>query len=58
MYVYNPVQVSMSALNASWDANMLIPTGRTINSVDTMGTVGANLSGQFAAWLLGVAMGV
>jgi hypothetical protein len=57
MYVYNPVQVSMSALNASWDANMLIPTGRTINSVDTTGTVGANLGGQIIG-LLGVVMGV
>lgn len=46
MYVNNPIAVTMSALNGAWDANMLIPTGRTINSVDTSGTIGSNFNGQ------------
>lgn len=47
MKVFAPAQILMSVLNATgWDANMTIPTGRTMTSVDTSGTVGSNLATQ------------
>jgi len=44
--------VNVSGLN--WDGDLIIPTGKKITSVDTSGTVGANLLSQMA-FLLGVA---
>lgn len=47
MKVFAPVNLLMSVLNATgWDTDMLVPTGRAINSVDTSGTLAANVARQ------------
>ena len=53
--VVNP-SANISGLN--WDANLIIPTGKQVTSIDTSGSVGTNLNTQIVSTgIVGIAMG-